>query len=146
MPSERTQVSLKIVDTSLRCLGSKHRGALAPYIAEVDFSTVIVGNSPSMSFHLAVSDLSLFLLDDIAAVFEHPQGSSSDIASADAFWKVSPMLSENPRILELMNDVERWLCSSRQSQWFGHEVQARWRCLPCRYRSELISSANRFRD
>lgn len=88
---------MKVVDTSLRFLGFKHPGALVPYIAEVNFSTIIVGNSSLSTFHLGISDLSLFLIDDLTAAFEHLQGISSDLASPDTVWKVRPMFSQKFR-------------------------------------------------
>ncbi|KAH9951459.1 hypothetical protein B0H21DRAFT_719094 [Amylocystis lapponica] len=68
VPSERTRITVKIMDTSIRALAPSHSGALVSYIGELDFSTVIVGNSPQSSFHLNVTALSLLLIDDLKAI------------------------------------------------------------------------------
>ncbi|KAH9843042.1 uncharacterized protein C8Q71DRAFT_735660 [Rhodofomes roseus] len=65
VPSERTRLSVKVVDTSLQTLCPTYRGALIPYIGELDFSTVIEGASPDLTFLLDIPAVSLFLVDDV---------------------------------------------------------------------------------
>ncbi|KAI5899365.1 uncharacterized protein SCHCODRAFT_02483354 [Schizophyllum commune H4-8] len=69
-PSERTRVSVQILDGSLRLLGPKHPGAAVVHLGDLEFSTEIV-DSPEFSFNLAVPALAFFLLDDLADASEN---------------------------------------------------------------------------
>ncbi|KAH9854243.1 hypothetical protein C2E23DRAFT_754086 [Lenzites betulinus] len=66
VPSERTRVNVKVVDTSIRLLAPSHPGAVVPYIGELDFSTVIEGNSPTSTMNLSIPALALLLVDDVS--------------------------------------------------------------------------------
>ncbi|OBZ75363.1 Autophagy-related protein 2 [Grifola frondosa] len=77
VPSERTRISVKVVDSSIRAFAPICPGVLVPYIGELDFSTVIEGNSTETSFHLSVPTLSLLLIDDISTVPENPQATKA---------------------------------------------------------------------
>ncbi|OCH92227.1 hypothetical protein OBBRIDRAFT_869049 [Obba rivulosa] len=84
VPSERTRVSLKLADTSVRIMAARHPGALVSYFGELDFSTDIVGDSPEMEFNCGIASLSLYFLDDLKVLAEdstpakqHKRGSSS---------------------------------------------------------------------
>ncbi|KAI8998625.1 hypothetical protein BD414DRAFT_453550 [Trametes punicea] len=91
VPSERTRVNIRLVDTSIRLLASSHPGALVPYIGELDFTTVIEGNSSTTSMNVSVPSLALLLIDDASTPPEHPDASDRIQATADgiAFWKSS---------------------------------------------------------
>ncbi|KAJ7109447.1 hypothetical protein C8R44DRAFT_937041 [Mycena epipterygia] len=65
IPTERTHISLKVVDGSVRVLASNHPGALVIHAGALDFSTV-VGNSPDTSLHLSVPALAVLMIDDLA--------------------------------------------------------------------------------
>lgn len=91
MPSERTRVSLKLVDTSLRLLAPSNPGSVITYIGETEFSTVVVGNAQETSFQLFVQNLSLLLIDNVssAPVDEGDRGiGKSSNVSGVTFWKV----------------------------------------------------------
>ncbi|EIW60338.1 uncharacterized protein TRAVEDRAFT_63914 [Trametes versicolor FP-101664 SS1] len=89
VPSERTRVNVKVLDTSIRLLAPSHPGAVVPYIGELDFSTVIEGNSPTSTINLAIPALSLLLIDDISSSPEDSDASGRAHATAHGvgFWK-----------------------------------------------------------
>ncbi|KZT26471.1 hypothetical protein NEOLEDRAFT_1177476 [Neolentinus lepideus HHB14362 ss-1] len=68
VPSERTRVSIKVLDGSVRLWAPTHPGALVMYMGETEFDTDIIGGSPHMAFRLAVPSLSLFMIDDKVSV------------------------------------------------------------------------------
>ena len=70
VPSERTRVEVKLVDTSVRALAPTYPGAIAVYLEEIDFKTVIEGSLPETSFGLSVRSISLFLIDDLSPAGE----------------------------------------------------------------------------
>ncbi|KAL1694660.1 hypothetical protein GGG16DRAFT_46816 [Schizophyllum commune] len=69
-PSERTRVSVQILDGSLRLLAPKHPGAAVVHLGDLEFSTEIV-DSPEFSFNLAVPALAFYMLDDLADASEN---------------------------------------------------------------------------
>ncbi|KAJ7285766.1 hypothetical protein C8J57DRAFT_1168465 [Mycena rebaudengoi] len=85
IPSERTVISLKVVDGSIRVLALHHPGALVVHVGALDFSTSIVGDSPDMSFNLSVPDLALLMIDDLGDVVDTGSHSNSGVA----FWRKS---------------------------------------------------------
>ncbi|KZT09510.1 uncharacterized protein LAESUDRAFT_756466 [Laetiporus sulphureus 93-53] len=91
VPTERTRVSVKIINSAIRATAPNHPGALIHSIEEFDFSTVIVGNLSEMSFQLRLPGASLFLVDNLAAVSERPEfGANPQVgvqSSGFAFWK-----------------------------------------------------------
>lgn len=64
VPTERTTISLKILDVSLRLLGPSHPGCLVAHIGDLAFSTVLTGNSPKTSFKVSVPALTLLAADE----------------------------------------------------------------------------------
>lgn len=99
VPSERTVVSAKVVDTSVRVMCPTYPGAMVLHIGEADFSTAVVGNSPESSFHLVIQTLSLFLLDDLQGLKDSTSTHISTMSrlsrAAGNVWKVLILLS-NP--------------------------------------------------
>ncbi|KAI0362114.1 hypothetical protein OH77DRAFT_20625 [Trametes cingulata] len=91
VPSERTKVNVKVVDTSIRLLAPAYPGAILPYIGELDFSTVIEGSSPTTSMNLSIPALAVLLIDDASSSPEdaetpsRPQGTAHGVA----FWKLA---------------------------------------------------------
>ncbi|KAI0082632.1 hypothetical protein K474DRAFT_1610655 [Panus rudis PR-1116 ss-1] len=74
VPSERTQVTAKVMDSSVRTLAPSHPGSAVLYIGETNFSTVIIGNSSELSFQLLMQNASLLLIDDIHDAFDDTEG------------------------------------------------------------------------
>lgn len=89
VPSERTRINVKVHDTSIRLFAPTHKGALLPHIGELEFSTVIEGNTPVMAMNLAVPTFSLLLIDDLSSNGEEPSTPRRSSSSGVAFWKVS---------------------------------------------------------
>ncbi|TFK42519.1 hypothetical protein BDQ12DRAFT_703030 [Crucibulum laeve] len=86
VPSERTCISLKIRDGSVRAFAPKHPGALVCYIDDLDFDTNIVGDSSDTTFYLLIPGLSILAIDDVACV----NSSGGGIANEGvAFWKIA---------------------------------------------------------
>ncbi|TBU50794.1 hypothetical protein BD309DRAFT_907025 [Dichomitus squalens] len=88
VPSERTRVNVKVHDTSIRVFAPTHKGALLPYIGELEFSTVIEGNSPNMSMNLGVPSFSLLCIDDLSSQDGDVTPARASSASHGVpFWK-----------------------------------------------------------
>lgn len=92
VPSERTVISVKLVDTSVRALCPTFPGATVLHFGEADFSTVLVGNSPETSLRFSVQNLFLFLLDDLNSATKESGGRVSTMSrlsrAAGSVWKV----------------------------------------------------------
>ena len=104
VPSERTHISVKVSDTSLRAFAKNYPGSVVLYIGETEFATTIVGNSPQTSLRLAVNSLALYLIDDIATLAE--SGTSGDRLSANVggtIWKVCGV--REPHIPLVLNPI-----------------------------------------
>ena len=95
-PSERTKVYLKIVDGSIRATTLSHPGALVTHVGDLEFTTSIVGGASETSFRLAVSALTLLLLDDIT--FDNLSSDKSPFSGpleGPSYWKVRPVPMRN---------------------------------------------------
>ncbi|RDB21446.1 Autophagy-related protein 2 [Hypsizygus marmoreus] len=64
IPSERTRISLKVSEGSIRLLAPSHPGAIVLHIGDLDFSTDIVGSSSESFFRLSIPALALLAVDD----------------------------------------------------------------------------------
>lgn len=87
IPSERTAVSLKIMDGSIRAVAPSHPGAVVLHIGDLSFSTNIVGSSADVAFQLSTPALAVLALDDLSSVNEVNHSSSGV-----NFWKVRSMV------------------------------------------------------
>ncbi|KAL7283400.1 hypothetical protein ACG7TL_002830 [Trametes sanguinea] len=85
VPSERTKVNLKILDTSIRLLAPSHPGAVVPYIGELDFSTVLEGNSSTTTMNLSVPTLALLLIDDLSTFPDDSEEGTRTHSSASGY-------------------------------------------------------------
>lgn len=114
VPSERTRVNVKILDTSIRLLAPSHPGAVVPYIGELDFSTVIEGNSPTSTINLSIPALALLLIDDISSSPEDSDASGRAHASTHGvgFWKVGVINFPRDQAFTALW-VVGWLCVVR---------------------------------
>ncbi len=95
VPSEKTKLSIRIVDCSIKTLAPTHRGAFVLHVGDLDFSTVIIGNSPETSLQLGVQGTSVFFVDDVDNVsddilpMDHLSGLSRRSQASGGVWKVS---------------------------------------------------------
>ncbi|KAF8163360.1 hypothetical protein B0H34DRAFT_764867 [Crassisporium funariophilum] len=64
IPSDRTRISVKILDGSLRAFAPKHPGALVSYIQELEFSTDVIGDSRDSSFRFSATGLNVLAIDE----------------------------------------------------------------------------------
>ncbi|KAI0093682.1 hypothetical protein BDY19DRAFT_1063485 [Irpex rosettiformis] len=76
VPSERTRLSIKVVDSSLQGLCPKYPGSLVLHLGEVEYSSVMVGALPETSFTVGLQTVSLLLLDDLSSVDESTSSSN----------------------------------------------------------------------
>ena len=83
MPSERTKISVKVVDSSVRMHGVSKSASAVLYIGESEFSTDLVGDSLETLALFGVSSASVLLVD------EH----SSDLSEAESVHTQSPLLN-----------------------------------------------------
>ena len=94
MPSERTRLSVKVVDSSVRALCPTYPGSLVLHVGELDFSSVLVGSVPETSFSLGLQAVSLLVLDDLSCSDESLASSSKATSmsrlsrSGGGIWKV----------------------------------------------------------
>ncbi|KAJ7063368.1 hypothetical protein C8F01DRAFT_1209678 [Mycena amicta] len=65
VPTEKTHISLKILDSSLRVVALNHPGALVVHAGALSFSTSLVGGSADLSLQLSLSELAVLMVDDL---------------------------------------------------------------------------------
>lgn len=85
IPSERTTVSVRILDGSIRLFAPNHLGALTAYIGELDFLTNVVGDSPEMSFQVVISELAFLAID---ADMTHARDNINSLKGV-GYWKAA---------------------------------------------------------
>ncbi|KAF9013883.1 hypothetical protein BDQ17DRAFT_1341670 [Cyathus striatus] len=68
IPSERTCISLNVCDGSIRLYGQTHPGGMVIYVAGMEFSTDIVGDSSESSFKTHVQAVTVLSTDDMSTV------------------------------------------------------------------------------
>ncbi|ESK94572.1 hypothetical protein Moror_7968, partial [Moniliophthora roreri MCA 2997] len=66
VPSERTKITLKINNGSVKVTAPKHPGAFILHTGEADLSAEISGSSTTNDFDLAVTSTAFLAIDDIA--------------------------------------------------------------------------------
>ncbi|KAF7294875.1 GP-PDE domain-containing protein [Mycena indigotica] len=66
VPTEKTHISLKVLDGSIRLIATSHPGALVLHIGALGFSTSLVGGSTDLSLQLSLSNLAALMVDDLA--------------------------------------------------------------------------------
>ncbi|EEB86835.1 hypothetical protein MPER_16061, partial [Moniliophthora perniciosa FA553] len=65
IPSERTKITLKVINGSVKATAPKHPGAFVLHTGEADFSAEISGSSTTNDFNLAVTSTAFLAIDDI---------------------------------------------------------------------------------
>ncbi|KAG5728038.1 Autophagy-related protein 2 [Termitomyces sp. T112] len=66
IPSERTRISLRILDGAIRMFAPNHIGAVVVYVEDLEFATDVIGESPDSSVRLSIPALALLAVDDIS--------------------------------------------------------------------------------
>lgn len=64
VPSERTKVVVKLLDSSIQVVGAPQSASLAVYIEETEFSADLVGDSPETSALVDISSATVLLTDE----------------------------------------------------------------------------------
>ncbi|KAJ3809145.1 hypothetical protein F5876DRAFT_44505 [Lentinula aff. lateritia] len=82
VPSERTKITLRVVDGSMKVLAPTHSGALVLHIGDLDFSTDLIGESPELEFMLRIHTAALLAIDDLAEFHGSPTSTEGFL-----FWK-----------------------------------------------------------
>ncbi|KAF8212161.1 hypothetical protein K438DRAFT_1806068 [Mycena galopus ATCC 62051] len=85
IPTERTRISLKVSDGSIRIIASNHPGALVIHAGALDFSTSVDGDSPESIIHLSVPELAVLMIDDLADCVDPGAHDNSGVR----FWRKS---------------------------------------------------------
>ncbi|KAJ7235449.1 hypothetical protein B0H12DRAFT_1141515 [Mycena haematopus] len=107
IPTERTHLSLKVLQGSIRIVSFNHPGALVIHSGALDFSTTVDGDSPDSTIHLSVPELAVLMIDNLAdAVYPDAHDNSgvrfwrksgfalvTEIADLDLTFKSSRALS-----------------------------------------------------
>ncbi|KAJ6496744.1 hypothetical protein C8R47DRAFT_1115401 [Mycena vitilis] len=86
VPTERTHISLKVVDGSIRIIASNHPGALIIHAGALDLSTSVIGDSPDTTIRLSVPELAILMIDDLADVID--PGTTHNISGV-RLWRKS---------------------------------------------------------
>ena len=89
MPTERTCVSVKIVDGSLRALAPTHPGAVVISIGGLHLATDIVGDARDSSVRLDIASLAVLAIDSIHDA-EQQRVKRSEGDPSVIHWKVRP--------------------------------------------------------
>ncbi|KAF8892528.1 hypothetical protein BD779DRAFT_1610102 [Infundibulicybe gibba] len=86
IPSERTVLSLKLSEGSVRAFAPSHPGAVVLYIGDMEFSTEIIGNAPESLFCVSMPAISLLAVDDAR---ECANTGDTSVRPGVPFWKGS---------------------------------------------------------
>ncbi|KAI0054145.1 hypothetical protein FA95DRAFT_1585813 [Auriscalpium vulgare] len=88
VPSERTHVSVKVMDGSIRLLAHSHPGAFVIHLGDLEFSTEVVGDSPETALNISAPSLSAFFTDDHQALsLGHENGGRLYGVKGNLYWK-----------------------------------------------------------
>ncbi|KAF5373651.1 hypothetical protein D9758_000606 [Tetrapyrgos nigripes] len=66
VPSEKTRLSLMIMDGSLKATAPQHRGAMVLHMGDLKFSINLVGDSPDLAFTLSVPAAAILAIDNLS--------------------------------------------------------------------------------
>ncbi|KAK2466861.1 hypothetical protein APHAL10511_001119 [Amanita phalloides] len=83
VPSEKTSISLRLQDSSIRAFAPTLPGALLLHVGDMEFMTDIIGNAREDTFHLLVHNLSLLTVDDLSCCEDTSVHQSSSVS----YWK-----------------------------------------------------------
>jgi autophagy-related protein 2 len=67
IPTDRTRIQVKILDSSIRAFAPNHPGAMVVYLQELEFSTDAIGDSRESLFRINATGLALLAADDISS-------------------------------------------------------------------------------
>jgi autophagy-related protein 2 len=89
VPTERTQIAIKIGEGSVRLFAPNNNGAFVFHLGDLDFSTEVVGDSPDIRLRIAGRALiALFADNHLEAVQDQGGPSQPGAQAQDAlYWK-----------------------------------------------------------
>ncbi|KAH7913725.1 hypothetical protein BJ138DRAFT_1124124 [Hygrophoropsis aurantiaca] len=70
VPSERTRITVNIMDCAIKMITAQHPGAAVLHIGAADLSTELVGNSTELEFKLSIPSVALLFVDSVRDVSE----------------------------------------------------------------------------
>ncbi|KAF5377015.1 hypothetical protein D9757_007710 [Collybiopsis confluens] len=82
VPSDRTKISLKVQNGSVKIFAPTHPGAMLFHLGNLEFSTDLIGESPESEFSLKLHSAALLAIDDLVQFH-----SSSSSAEGYLFWR-----------------------------------------------------------
>lgn len=85
IPSDRTRISVKVLDGSIRLLAPKYPGSIVFHLGELDFSTDVVDDSRGSSFNINALALAILAIDNIQDQFSLDSRSGQGVS----IWIVS---------------------------------------------------------
>ncbi|KAG6845341.1 hypothetical protein H0H87_010798 [Tephrocybe sp. NHM501043] len=86
IPSERTRITLKVVDGAVQIFAPTHPGAIVIHINCLNFATDVVGDSSDSTFQLSIPALALLAIDDVS---EETDAGISSQQHGISLWKAS---------------------------------------------------------
>lgn len=87
VPTERTQISIKIGEGSVRLFAPNNNGAFVLHLGELDFSTEMVGDSPDIRLRITGRALTALFADNHLEAVQDPGGPSQPGAQDALYWK-----------------------------------------------------------
>lgn len=87
VPSERTQITIKIVEGSARLFAPHHTGAFVLHFGDVELSTEVVGNSPEIRLRIAGQALSTLFTDNHLEAAQDSSNRGQPDVQGQLYWK-----------------------------------------------------------
>ncbi|KAH9180656.1 hypothetical protein EDB89DRAFT_1840925 [Lactarius sanguifluus] len=87
VPTERTQIAIKIGEGSVRLFAPNNNGAFVLHLGELDLSTEMVGDSPDIRLRIAGRALTALFADNHLEAVQDSSGPSRPGAQDALYWK-----------------------------------------------------------
>ena len=109
IPNDRTRISVKISNGSIKVLAPLYPGAIVSHIQNLEFSTDVVGDSRDSAFRILATSVALLAIDD--ARQENNYAESNRLRRGVSAWTVND--KDTLMNLRLSHILGRRLCSPR---------------------------------
>ncbi|KAH9063334.1 hypothetical protein EDB87DRAFT_1603168 [Lactarius vividus] len=87
VPTERTQIAIKIEEGSVRLFAPNNNGAFVLHLGELDLSTEMVGDSPDIRLRIAGRALTTLFADNHLEAVQDSSSASRPSAEDALYWK-----------------------------------------------------------
>ncbi|SRR5882762_6927619 len=87
VPTERTQIAIKIGEGSVRLFAPNNNGAFVIHLGELDLSTDMVGDSPDIQLRIAGRAVTALFTDNHLEAVEDSNGTSQPGVQDAVYWK-----------------------------------------------------------